>query len=266
MNRAATSTRSRPSTNADTASNRTASCASGDQLRASPTTSLTHHQRACTQSVSDQYDEYGNPLDPTAVAAKYGSLGAYQRATDGLAGYTLMGVRMYDPATGRFLQADPVYGGNTSTYVYPADPIGQSDTSGELKYRTQTKSTKNYTIGISRNCNSSKAKCSLTWYVKLKAIWKKHGSLKFVYSIVLPLYNAKKNQNYGHLEPGTYTFHGSWGVPNGKGRPESDRGKYKVMGMTFWFDWTDNVEFSGKFTVQKVCVKNPTLNVYGLFT
>ncbi|WP_051703420.1 DNRLRE domain-containing protein [Streptomyces sp. NRRL F-5630] len=213
-----------------------------------------------------RYDEYGNPLDPTAAAAKYGSLGAYQRATDGLAGYTLMGVRMYDPATGRFLQADPVYGGNTSTYVYPADPIGQSDTSGELKYRTQTKSTKNYTIGISRNCNSSKAKCSLTWYVKLKAIWKKHGSLKFVYSIVLPLYNAKKNQNYGHLEPGTYTFHGSWGVPNGKGRPESDRGKYKAMGMTFWFDWTDNVEFSGKFTVQKVCVKNPTLNVYGLFT
>ncbi|EDY45710.1 alpha/beta fold hydrolase [Streptomyces sp. SPB074] len=55
LNRAATSTRSRPSTNADTASNRTASCASGDQLRASPTTSLTRHQRACTQSVSDQY-------------------------------------------------------------------------------------------------------------------------------------------------------------------------------------------------------------------
>ncbi|MFJ1899245.1 MULTISPECIES: hypothetical protein [unclassified Streptomyces] len=102
--------------------------------------------------------------------------------------------------------------------------------------------------------------------MKLKAIWKKHGSLKFVYSIVLPLYNAAKNQSYGHLESGTYTFHGSWGVPNGRGRPESDRGKYRAMGMTFWFDWTDNVEFSGKFTVQKVCVKNPTLNVYGLFT
>ncbi|WP_079025030.1 DNRLRE domain-containing protein [Streptomyces leeuwenhoekii] len=209
-----------------------------------------------------RYDEYGNARDATAAAAKYGSLGAYQRATDGLAGYTLMGVRVYDPATGRFLQTDPVYGGNTNAYVYPADPIGQVDTSGELSYRNQKKSTKNYTLGISRNC-SGKSKCSLTWYVKLKAIWKKYGALKFVYSIVLPGYYARKNQNYGHLESGTYTWHGSWGVPTEK---NPDRGKYKVMGMTTWFDWTDNVEFSGKFTVQRICVRNPTLNVYGLFT
>ncbi|MFD0078566.1 DNRLRE domain-containing protein [Streptomyces sp. NPDC127166] len=220
---------------------------------------------ATSAATVQRYDEYGNPLDATAAAAKYGSLGAYQKATDGLAGYTLMGVRVYDPTTGRFLQNDPVYGGNTSAYIYPADPIGQSDTSGELNYRTQTKATKNYTIGISRNC-TGKSKCSLTWYVKLKSIWKKYGALKFVYSIVLPLYNAKKNQNYGHLESGTYVFHGSWGVPNGRGRPESDRGKYRAMGMTFWFDWTDNVEFSGKFTVMNICVRNPTLNVYGLFT
>ncbi|WP_406735458.1 hypothetical protein OG508_34300 [Streptomyces sp. NBC_01108] len=77
-----------------------------------------------------RYDEYGNPLDATAAAAEYGSLGAYQRATNGLAGYTLMGVRVYDPTTGRFLQADPVYGGNADAYVYPADPITQLDTSG----------------------------------------------------------------------------------------------------------------------------------------
>ncbi|MFB7493135.1 DNRLRE domain-containing protein [Streptomyces sp. NPDC056161] len=220
---------------------------------------------ATSAATVQRYDEYGNPLDATAAAAKYGSLGAYQKATDGLAGYTLMGVRVYDPTTGRFLQSDPVYGGNTSAYIYPADPIGQSDTSGELNYRYQTKSTKNYTLGIRRNC-TGKSKCSLTWYVKLKSIWKKYGALKFVYTIVLPLYYAARNQNYGHLESGTYVFHGSWGVPNGRGRPESDRGKYKAMGMTFWFDWTDNVEFSGKFTVMNICAKNPNLNVYGLFT
>ncbi|MEU1472402.1 DNRLRE domain-containing protein [Streptomyces sp. NPDC005761] len=219
-----------------------------------------------TSAVTVQhYDEYGIPLDATAAAAKYGSLGAYQRATDRLAGYTLMGVRVYDPTIGRFLQNDPVYGGNTSAYIYPADPIGQSDTSGELNYRYQTKKTKNYTIGLQRSC-TGKSKCSLTWYVKLKSIWKKYGALKFVYNIVLPLYKARKNQDYGHLEPGTYVFHGSWGVPNGRSRPESDRGKYRALGMTFWFDWTDNVEFSGKFTVMNICVKNPILNVYGLFT
>lgn len=51
----ATSTRPRPSTSADTASNRTASRASGDQVCASPTRSLTHRQQTCTQSVSDQW-------------------------------------------------------------------------------------------------------------------------------------------------------------------------------------------------------------------
>ncbi|MFC9608359.1 RHS repeat-associated core domain-containing protein [Streptomyces niveus] len=29
-----------------------------------------------------------------------------------------MGVRHYDPATGRFLQTDPVYGGNGNAYEY----------------------------------------------------------------------------------------------------------------------------------------------------
>jgi RHS repeat-associated protein len=150
-----------------------------------------------------------------AAAAKYGSLGAYQRATDGLARCALMGVRVYDPTTGRFLQTDPVYGGNTSAYICPADPIGQVDTSGELNYRNQTKKTRNYTLSISRNC-TGESKCSPTWYVKLKSIWKKYGALKFVYSIALPGCWARKNQSYGHLEPGTYTFHGSWGGSDGQ--------------------------------------------------
>ncbi|RPK37196.1 hypothetical protein EES39_30980 [Streptomyces sp. ADI92-24] len=42
LNRSATSTRSRPSASADTASNRTASCASGDQVRASPPPDHSH--------------------------------------------------------------------------------------------------------------------------------------------------------------------------------------------------------------------------------
>ncbi|MFD9631838.1 hypothetical protein [Streptomyces violascens] len=52
---AATSSRSRPATNAATARSRRASCADGDRCRASPTRSLTPHQRPKTQTVSDQY-------------------------------------------------------------------------------------------------------------------------------------------------------------------------------------------------------------------
>ncbi|SES00633.1 RHS repeat-associated core domain-containing protein [Streptomyces sp. yr375] len=115
-----------------------------------------------------RYDGYGDPQDAAVAAAEYGSLGAYQRATDGAAGYTLTGVRVYDPTTGRFLQADPVYGGNA--YVYPADPITQLGTSGSrLNYRDQQKATKNYTLHLRRSCTGH-SKCSITWALRLKSI------------------------------------------------------------------------------------------------
>lgn len=97
-------------------------------------------------------------------------------------------------------------------------------------------------------------------------MWKKYGAVKLVYSIVIPGKEVAKNQHYGHAEAGDYFFHGSWGVPNGKSRSEAERGKYSVLGFTTWFDWTDNVEWSGNVTVQNICVKNPRLSIYALFT
>jgi len=41
-----------------------------------------------------------------------------------------MGVRVYNPATGRFLQTDPILGGNDNPYVYPSDPINSVDLDG----------------------------------------------------------------------------------------------------------------------------------------
>ncbi len=41
-----------------------------------------------------------------------------------------MGSRPYSPAIGRFLQPDPVAGGNANPYGYPADPINSSDKNG----------------------------------------------------------------------------------------------------------------------------------------
>lgn len=42
-----------------------------------------------------------------------------------------MGARLYDPATGRFLQSDPVPNGGANAYGYPPDPITMYDLNGK---------------------------------------------------------------------------------------------------------------------------------------
>jgi RHS repeat-associated protein len=75
--------------------------------------------------------EYGAPRNPATAYDAYGWLGAKQRSTNDLASLTLMGVRLYNPATARFLSTDPVPGGNNNTYTYPNDPINNYDTTGQ---------------------------------------------------------------------------------------------------------------------------------------
>ncbi|ELP62745.1 DNRLRE domain-containing protein [Streptomyces turgidiscabies] len=76
------------------------------------------------------YDEFGNPEDGTA-ATRYGWLGGDQRASDTVTGATLMGVRLYDPTAGRFLQVDPVPGGSANAYDYVnQDPVNGTDLDG----------------------------------------------------------------------------------------------------------------------------------------
>ncbi len=80
------------------------------------------------------YDEYGNPRN-TQNPTRYGWLGGKQRSTETLTGLTLMGIRLYNPTTGRFLSTDPVYGGNANAYEYvTADPINQYDLDGRSRW------------------------------------------------------------------------------------------------------------------------------------
>ncbi len=78
-------------------------------------------------------DEYGVSSSPP----QYGWLGDHQRmATGGNLGLIRMGVRLYDPALGRFLQVDPVEGGSANDYDYVGgDPVNDSDLDGRHRRR-----------------------------------------------------------------------------------------------------------------------------------
>ncbi|MCC9708460.1 DNRLRE domain-containing protein [Streptomyces sp. MNU76] len=79
-------------------------------------------------------DEYGNPR-VSQSATRYNWLGAKQRSTETVTGLSLMGVRLYNPATGRFLSTDPIFGGNANAYEYcVGDPVNCYDLNGTFRY------------------------------------------------------------------------------------------------------------------------------------
>jgi RHS repeat-associated protein len=89
-------------------------------------------------------DEYGNPRSKEQPV-RYGWLGGKQRSSETVAGYTLMGVRQYNPATGRFLSVDPEQGGNANSYEYcNADPVNCFDLDGKWSWRKAWRKTKRW--------------------------------------------------------------------------------------------------------------------------
>jgi RHS repeat-associated protein len=77
------------------------------------------------------YDEFGIPAGQ-ASDRRYGWLGGKQRSSEALGDIMLMGVRLYSPSLGRFLQVDPEPGGNSNAYDYcSGDPVNCTDLDGK---------------------------------------------------------------------------------------------------------------------------------------
>jgi RHS repeat-associated protein len=80
--------------------------------------------------------EFGLPRSSNTTNPRYAWLGGKRRDSgDALAGIVLMGVRLYSPTLGRFLQVDPVPGGSANDYDYVyQDPINRSDLAGTFDF------------------------------------------------------------------------------------------------------------------------------------
>ncbi len=121
-----------------------------------------------------EFTEYGLPhADMPSLGGTYGPLGAHQRSRDSAGGLTLMGARLYNPETGRFLTRDPVPGGNDNAYIYPTDPINSADISGKTTWYTKRGGSKIWIPTNVRNKIIAKhgIRTDVMLYIIKKAYW-----------------------------------------------------------------------------------------------
>ncbi|MFJ9765639.1 DNRLRE domain-containing protein [Streptomyces erythrochromogenes] len=190
-------------------------------------------------------DEYGNPRTGQA-ATRYNWLGAKQRSTETLTGLTLMGVRLYNPVTGRFLSPDPVYGGGDNAYGYPGDPINQYDLDGKNWFKKQWNRFNNKRHRVGRNPNWRSIYWSGKFAITTAALFTPFGRAKTVKNIYRAARSPKGTLKRCGKSAGRFiTCAGAaWGVQTAMSdfRNWNNNRKFRVA-------WNDSLTHSGRRSV-----------------
>lgn len=142
-----------------------------------------------------EVDEFGVPKTDLPSERRYGFHGSKQREALTSQGMVAMGVRLYAPRTGRFLQVDPVLGGGANPYSYCShDPVNCEDLDGRLDLKKRLKKLQR---GLKKALKKIEQQLKRVDWVKLRGAIKKAVSKGLKFAVVYSTIKCTKKRTKG---------------------------------------------------------------------